>query len=275
MTETNKYQKGKIYKIVCNVTGLVYVGSTIEPTLSKRLTKHRCAYKKYKEGVRNYISVFKVMENNNYYIELLNKAPCDSKDELFAIEGQYIRDLDCVNMRIAGRKWKEYYKDNKQNIIKKVKDYKEKNKEKNKDKIKEHSITYRAINKEVIQKSNQEYYDKNKDKIKENVKKYREKNKDKIKEYREINKDKNKDKIKEYREKNKDKINEQNKEYREKNKESNKQRCKNYYENNKDVINKKRLEKQTCICGSIHSLAYKSSHLQSNKHQAFLDITKI
>jgi len=271
MTETNKYLRGKIYKIVCNVTGLVYVGSTIEPTLSKRLTKHRCAYKKYKEGVRNFISVFKVLENNNYYIELLNKAPCDSKDELFAIEGQYIRDLDCVNMRIAGRKWKEYYKDNKQNIIKKVKDYEEKNK----DKIKKRSIAYRANNIEVTKKLKQEYYDKNKDKIKENVKEYREKNKDKIKEYREINKDKNKDKIKEYREKNKDKINEQNKEYREKNKETNKQRCKNYYENNKDVINKKRLEKQTCICGSIYSLATKSRHLQSNKHQAFLDITKI
>ena len=26
-----KYQKGKIYKIVCNKTGLVYIGSTIQP----------------------------------------------------------------------------------------------------------------------------------------------------------------------------------------------------------------------------------------------------
>ena len=33
------YSKGKIYKIVCNVTGLVYVGSTCEPTLARRLAK--------------------------------------------------------------------------------------------------------------------------------------------------------------------------------------------------------------------------------------------
>ena len=37
----NKYQEGKIYKIVCNITGEVYYGSTIEKYLSSRLAKHK------------------------------------------------------------------------------------------------------------------------------------------------------------------------------------------------------------------------------------------
>ena len=39
------YSKGKIYKIVCNNTGLIYIGSTCEPTLARRLAKHVGNYK--------------------------------------------------------------------------------------------------------------------------------------------------------------------------------------------------------------------------------------
>ena len=35
----NKYQEGKIYKIVCNITGEVYIESTIDK-LKERLRKH-------------------------------------------------------------------------------------------------------------------------------------------------------------------------------------------------------------------------------------------
>lgn len=41
------YQLGKIYKIVDNVTGKIYIGSTCEPTLARRLVKHRSDYKRY------------------------------------------------------------------------------------------------------------------------------------------------------------------------------------------------------------------------------------
>jgi len=50
------YQKGKIYKIVCNETGLVYIGSTTQ-ALSQRLQGHKKNYK-----------TFKVLENDNYNI---------------------------------------------------------------------------------------------------------------------------------------------------------------------------------------------------------------
>ena len=36
------FQEAKIYRIVCNVTGLQYYGATCEPTLARRLSKHVC-----------------------------------------------------------------------------------------------------------------------------------------------------------------------------------------------------------------------------------------
>ena len=38
------YQNGKIYRIVCNTTDEVYIGSTVI-TLSKRLAKHNSDYR--------------------------------------------------------------------------------------------------------------------------------------------------------------------------------------------------------------------------------------
>jgi len=55
----------KIYKIICNTTGLCYIGSTNEKYLSSRLSKH-----KYDSKNKN-ISSKKVLENNNYHIELI------------------------------------------------------------------------------------------------------------------------------------------------------------------------------------------------------------
>ena len=44
------YQLGKIYKIVDNTNNNIYIGSTCEPTLARRLSNHICVYKKYLEG---------------------------------------------------------------------------------------------------------------------------------------------------------------------------------------------------------------------------------
>lgn len=59
-----------------------YVGSTCEPTLAKRLTKHVSNYKRHLNGAKQYLTSFKVLENENYSIVLIEKFPCDSKDEL-------------------------------------------------------------------------------------------------------------------------------------------------------------------------------------------------
>lgn len=169
----SKYQRGKIYKIVCNETGLCYVGSTIEKSLANRLSGHKTQYKKYLEGKTNYITSFKVLEHDNYYIELICQAPCNSKDELTAIEGQHIRQTDCVNKRIEGRTKKQYREDNHYIIMQKKNKYYQDNKEQLKKKNKQ----YYQDNKEQIKKYKTEYIDRNRDQINEKAKIYRKENK--------------------------------------------------------------------------------------------------
>jgi hypothetical protein len=91
------YKLGKIYAIECNVTGQKYIGSTCEPTLSKRLTKHVGNYRCYLNGTSNYVSSFKIFENGNYFIVLLETYPCDTKDELLARERYWCNELECIN----------------------------------------------------------------------------------------------------------------------------------------------------------------------------------
>ena len=89
------YQKGKIYKIVGG--GKTYYGSTCEPTLARRLAKHRNKYNGYKKGKDHYVSSFKVLDEPDCAIYLIENYPCSSKDELHAREGYYIQNNECVN----------------------------------------------------------------------------------------------------------------------------------------------------------------------------------
>jgi hypothetical protein len=46
--EDNKYQEGKIYKIVCNITGEVYIGSTLKTAVTGKVKKGSKAAKRRK-----------------------------------------------------------------------------------------------------------------------------------------------------------------------------------------------------------------------------------
>ena len=124
------YSKGKIYKIVCNVTGLIYIGSTCEPTLARRLAKHTSLYKIWTNDntkVCNMTS-FKILENNNYDIILIEDYPCERKDQLHARERHYIETIVCVNKVIPTRSIIEYRFDHKDKISDAWKKYYEENK---------------------------------------------------------------------------------------------------------------------------------------------------
>lgn len=75
------YANGKIYRIVCNTTGLQYIGSTTRP-LSERLNEHKQNLKKFLNGKTHYVTSFKVLENNNFQIILIENVPCSRKEEL-------------------------------------------------------------------------------------------------------------------------------------------------------------------------------------------------
>jgi hypothetical protein len=80
---------GKIYKLECYTTGLIYIGSTIQP-LIQRLQGHKRDYNYYLNG-KNYITSFEIIENKNYNIILLEEYPCDNKEQLHAKEAEYIK----------------------------------------------------------------------------------------------------------------------------------------------------------------------------------------
>ena len=93
----------KIYKIVCNETGLTYYGSTTE-TLEGRLQKHESRFRKNEGGK---YSCYQIFENGDYKIELVEDVSCESKKELRDREAYYIRNYDCVNQVVPGRTRKE------------------------------------------------------------------------------------------------------------------------------------------------------------------------
>jgi hypothetical protein len=123
------YKLGKIYKIECNVTGLIYVGSTCEPILARRLSNHVGYYQCYLNGTKKYLcSSYKILENGNYDITLLEKYPCESKDELHTRERYWTNQIECVNKNKAGifnelgkqEYLKQYYVNNKEKLQEKL-----------------------------------------------------------------------------------------------------------------------------------------------------------
>jgi hypothetical protein len=225
------YQLGKIYKIVDLSTDECYIGSTCEPTLARRLAGHLSTFKQYKAGASSYTTSYKILENGNYDIQLIEAYPCNNKMELHAREGYHIKNTDCVNKVVPNRTTKEY----------------------------------RSIYKHKFQKYNREYHVKNIDKIKDR----RDRNKDRIRErtkqYRELNKDKYKD----YYEKNKDELREYRQEYREVNKDKLRECQKEYYKLNKSKILTSMSKPYKCMCGSICRSGAKARHYRSLKHKSF------
>jgi hypothetical protein len=179
------YTKGKIYKIVCNVTGLMYIGSTCVPTLARRLAEHKSSYKRFLNGeITNKLSSFEVLSNDNYNIILIENVICQNKDELYSHERKYIETIECVNINIPGRTSKQYYNENKE--------HKKEYREENKDHIKEYMLEYHEIHHQQLKDYNIAYNQENKAKIKVYRLKYEEENKEMLKEKRRLKRLKNK-----------------------------------------------------------------------------------
>lgn len=170
------YQLGKIYKIVDNTNDNIYIGSTCEPTLARRLSGHVRKYKYYLKGLCNFITSFEIIKNNNYDIILIEEFPCENKMQLHQSERYYIENMKCINKIHPTRTHKEYRENNKDKLSEKNKLYRENNK----DKISEKMKKYYKENKEQISEMNKIYYEENKNKIVQSVKEYNEKNKEKI-----------------------------------------------------------------------------------------------
>jgi len=188
------YQQGKIYKIECLTTGLIYIGSTAQKYLCSRLAGHVRHYNLFLENKGHYISSIDIIKNGNYVITLIKPFPCNSSDELYMEERRIIESIDCVNKVkrpiVTVEEHREYQR------IKKQKDY-----DKHKERRKEERRTRYAEDEEYRKKQN------------EICKQYRNENKEKVAEAKRLSYQRNIDTAKEYRKNNKEKLQAYNIEY--------------------------------------------------------------
>ena len=159
----------KIY-LIRDINHLEYVGKT-KLSLNERLRLHRNDRNRGK-----YCSSQK-LDLDNCVIELLQE--CD--DSISSEIEQYWMDNypNRVNKNNATYDRKQYYIDNRDEILENKKVYYNKNK----DKIKQYNKQLYIDNKEKVKLQMKQYYIENKDKIKQYDKKYRIKNKDKKNQY--------------------------------------------------------------------------------------------
>ena len=125
----------KIYKIVDNTNGNIYIGKTTK-TLKHRLSQHKYDFKN--EGRR--CTSREIIKNGDYRIELIEETEDDSRERF------WILNTDCINVCIPGQTMKEWREDNKE-YRKYKKEYREKNKEKYKEYQKEYQKEYRKYRK--------------------------------------------------------------------------------------------------------------------------------
>lgn len=143
----NKYQNGKIYKIVSDQTDKIYVGSTVQKRLSTRLATHKNQYRKWKEGKFKKIRSFDILQHDDHKIVLIEKYPCKSKEELYAREEYWRQKLlkQCVNKNSACSGVGVPYRGNEKNYMKK----------------------YQTMNRDKLNAYYKERYNKKKDSINE------------------------------------------------------------------------------------------------------------
>ncbi len=156
------YNNGKIYCIRNSVNDEIYVGSTTQ-RLSKRMFLHK---KDMKTKGGNLYKEMNRIGVENFYIELIENHPCNSKEELGKKEGEYIRQMGTLNEKVAGRAKEEFKRENlsyvKEQDVERAKKYRENNREKERERARL-------------------YYENNKDKVLERTRKYRENNREKEK----------------------------------------------------------------------------------------------
>jgi len=102
------YKNGKIYSIRSYQTDDIYIGSTTQD-LCVRMAEHRRHYKQFLKTNTKYMASFEIIKRGDAYIELIQAIPCNNVLELRKYEGNYIRNMNCVNKQIPGRTMKEYY----------------------------------------------------------------------------------------------------------------------------------------------------------------------
>lgn len=147
---------GRIYIIRAPDTEEVYIGSTTQ-SIERRLVKHRCDYKRWRDGKSGYMTSFELIQYEECHIELLDEVEFETIQELRHLEGEWIRRYDiAVNKVIPGRTkkeaWKGWYELNRQRVLDRVKEHNKNNKEKRRayrEATRDHRIEYNKAYRET------------------------------------------------------------------------------------------------------------------------------
>jgi hypothetical protein len=91
----------------------------------------------------------------HFHIELIETCPCSSKDELLAKEGEWIRKLGTLNIKVAGRTSQGWYEDNKEKCAEKSKVYHQNNREA----LKVKAAEWRANNSDKLKEYDKKRYE--------------------------------------------------------------------------------------------------------------------
>ena len=269
----NKYQNGKIYRLLC-VDGHYYFGSTIQ-TLNMRFYRHK------KDALTSTSKVYQHIKQigiDNVTIELVEAYPCKSLQELYKRENDYIRDALndklCLNYHRSytseedkKENMKQYYEEHKEKIL----DYHKQYNQENHEEILQKQAEYRQSHRDILNQKQREYIqnlsEEQKTHHREVMKTYREENKE------HINKT-----MKEYRENNKEKVEEWKTKWYEKHKEETKEERQRLSEEKRALRQEKSQERirrdreiHTCECGGTYQFYQKKRHMESKKHLSFVE----
>jgi hypothetical protein len=226
-----------------------YVGSTMK-TIQHRWHTHLSDYFRYLNESFQEVAIFPYLKQygiNNFKIILIKEYEVIDKYHLRAFEQLHINKVKCINKyasfqplqknknlhNIRSKKFREtfpdikkacdknYYENNKANILARNKEYRDEHKEE----LAEQNKVYRQLNDEKIKANKKEYHQANAEKICA-----------KTRAYYAANREEQLKKKKEYRESKKEELREKNKQYREANKEKQKAKAAAYYLANSEKI---------------------------------------
>ena len=94
---TNKYQLGKIYKVVNTIDDMIYFGSSIQKKLSSRMGEHRSNARDFNKTSKFYTYMRRI-EIEHFKIVLIKFFPCESLDELEAEEYRIMNEHDHIKL---------------------------------------------------------------------------------------------------------------------------------------------------------------------------------
>ncbi len=164
MSETNKYNKSFIYKLVPKnpkISHIFYIGSTTCPL--RRQVNHYYNWKnKHKKACPLYTFMGELGGYDNFSFVILKEVNCETRKELQQIEKEFIlKYKPALNKNIPNRTKKEYIAENRERINFTNAECYRRHRCKNQLKRKERY----AKNREKETQMAKIYYEKNKDKI--------------------------------------------------------------------------------------------------------------